>query len=302
MHHLHNHTNTTTHCPEVTHEEYYAYSAILLLVALTYCLFRCIKWWRQRKAAHLPLLVSTALVVSLALRALWCLLRWAYWNEMHHLNDELMYLLNRLPLLLQLSAFSAISLSWIANATSNYVCFRASILSANVLLYTMSVVALVMEATESSYCRLIVEIVSLCTIAGACLSLSVLFTVFGLRLRLKLYGSIHRSSKILRSFNRIFWATCLCSISFGLRACIFLGTTISYTIFRVCFPWNYIVYPLFVYAIPSVTTSIAILFIMDVDSQDVSDDGAGGRRREGRGGGGGDYGAIADGVDEPEVR
>jgi hypothetical protein len=56
-----------------------------------------------------------------------------------------------------------------------------------------------------------------------------------------------------------------------------------------------------VYAIPSVTTSIAILFIMDVDSQDVSDDGAGGRRREGRGGGG-DYGAIDDGVDEPEVR
>ena len=61
-------------------------------------------------------------------------------------------------------------------------------------------------------------------------------------------------------------------------------------------------YPLFVYAIPSVTTSIAILFIMDVDSQDVSDDGAGGRRREGRGGGGDDYGAIDDGVDEPEVR
>ena len=290
------HTNTT-HCHEVTHEEYYAISGILVLVALTYCLCRCIKWWRQRKAAHLPLLVSTALVVSLALRALWCLLRWSYWNDMHHLNDAMMYLLNRLPLLLQLSAFSAISLSWIANAASNYACFRASILSANFLLYAMSLVALVMESTESTYCRLIAEIVSLCTIAMACLSLSVLFTVFGLRLRLKLHGSIHRSSKILRSFNRIFWATCVCSISFGLRACIFLGTTISYTIFETCFKWNYVVYPLIVYALPSVTTSIAILFIMDVDSQDVSDNGGGERRREGWGG---EYGAIGDdGVDEP---
>jgi hypothetical protein len=270
-----NTSNTTKHCHEVTHQEYYEYSAILVCTALVYCLWRCVKWWNLRKVARLPLLVSTALVISLSLRAIWCILRYTYWNRMNSLNGQVMYSLNRLPLLLQLSAFSAISLSWIANATTNYTCFRISILSANFLLYTMSLVAVIIESVQSSedqtYAHKTYHIITLFIIAGSCLCLSILFTVFGIRLRMKLYGSIHVSSKILRSFNRIFYATCLCSISFGLRAIIFGFTTVQYNLLGICEKWNYIIYPLIVYAIPSVTTSIAILFIMDVDSEDVSD-------------------------------
>ena len=68
----------------------------------------------------------------------------------------------------------------------------------------------------------------------------------------------------------------------------------------ICAGWNYVVYPMFVYAVPSVVTSIAILFIMDVDSADVSEEEVerveegGGRRRGRGGGGGGNYGAVED--------
>ena len=277
--------SNTTKCHEYTHANDYLISGILLLVALLFAFLRCIKWFRVRSELSLPLKICTALVVSLSLRASWCLLRYFEWYKMDTLNSEFMYILNRLPLLLQLSAFSAISLSWIANAqsTSNYFIFKTCILLCNAILYIMSLIAILLEWEDIHVIEKkdeMYHIVTLLVIASCCLGLSILFIVFGIRLRVKLYGSIHVSKRIRRSFNRIFYATVLCSMSFAFRAIIFIVTTVLYNILNICYSWNHYIYPTVVYAIPSTVTSIAILFIMDVDNAEVTN----GRER-GRDGG-----------------
>ena len=69
-------------------------------------------------------------------------------------------------------------------------------------------------------------------------------------------------------------------MSFAFRAIIFIVTTVLYNILNICYSWNHYIYPTVVYAIPSTVTSIAILFIMDVDNAEVTN----GRER-GRDGG-----------------
>ena len=273
-------TSNTTHCKQHTDPNFYLYSAILLYSSLIFCVLRWVKWFRIRhELSSLPLTVSTALVSSISLRAVWCTLRYAYWDDMDYLDPDFMYTLNRIPLLLQLSAFSAISLSWIKNAMSAsgwYSCFRRAIIGTNFLLYALSFVALMFEAfgTDISVVHHddVYHIFTLLVIACCCLALALLFLIFGVRLRVKLYGSIHVSSRILRSFNRIFYATCLCSVSFALRAIIFIATTFLYNILGICLKINYWVYPLVVYAVPSCVTAIAILFIMDVDNAEVTEE------------------------------
>ena len=250
----------------------------MVLVALLLCLFRCQKWWRARSYVLLPLQVCAVLSGSLIIRATWCLARYTHWEDMEDLNSEWMYTLERLPLLLQLSAFSAISLSWIASAESStiqYQSFRFGILFSNVVLYVLSIVTLITEAA-GNYKNQLYHIVTLLIIACCCLGLSLLFALFGYILRRKLLGSIHLDERILRSFNRIFWATILCSVSFGLRAIIFGTTTLLYNVFNICYSFNYIIYPIFVYAVPSTITSVTMLYIMDVDNADTTNE-----RREG---------------------
>jgi len=225
----------------------------------------------------LPSSVFALLAVALALRAVWAALRWVFWNAVDGLDNRWMMVVLELPLLLQFSAFSAITLSWVnVHAIVSHSKHRAT--KFVLVFFTVSLFGMLAGAVIGSFTATsaqgranwtkfdrhqLYHKIYLIMKAAFCLLLAVLFTVFGLRLRRRLAGSTHISESIRRSSQRIVSATLVCCFSFALRALIFGSTTILYNFMDLYDQsLDAYIYPLVVYTLPDCLTSGAIITIM----------------------------------------
>ena len=220
--------------------------------------------------SYAPLLLSFLLMVVLALRAAWSYVKYDALTELAEISvsPQLLALLDHLPLLILLSAFSKISLFWVRSfgmEKTNHVSWI--VFTFNLLLYLSSFGQIILSFwyTELLNPHSIYYIVELCAIALWCLILSTLFSVYGWRLRYRLAQSIDSSQQVRDTFNRILAATICCTALFLMRGILFCVLIIRFNVFNSLNPkLNHIVYPLLVYTVPDVVSSICILFIMDV--------------------------------------
>jgi hypothetical protein len=227
----------------------------------------------QKKAtpSYAPLFLSFLLMIVLALRAIWSVVKYNVLTHDLHVSLQIMALLDHLPLLFLLSAFSRISLFWVKSfgmeKTNRVTCITWIVFSFNFLLYlaTISQVTLSIWYPDFLDPHNVYYIAQLCAIALWCLILSTLFSVYGWRLRHRLGQSIHSSQQIKDTFARILAATIVCTCLFLMRGILFCFLTIRYNVYDIVDPrLNRIVFPLLVYTVPDVVSSVAILFIMDV--------------------------------------
>jgi hypothetical protein len=219
--------------------------------------------------SYAPLFLSFLLMVVLALRAVWSLVKYnVLMDQSYSVSPQVMALLDHLPLLFLLSAFSRISLFWVKSfgmEKTNRIAWI--VYSANFLLYLASLCQITLSIWYKSFLNPhnIYYIAQLCAIAVWCLILSTLFSVYGWRLRQRLGQSIHSSQQIQDTFARILTATIVCTGLFLMRGVLFCVLTIRYNVFDILDPrLNRVVYPLLVYTVPDVVSSVCILFIMDV--------------------------------------
>ena len=216
-----------------------------------------------------PLFLSFLLMIVLALRSAWSYVMYiSLINSNITISPKLLTLLDHIPLLFLLSAFSRISLFWVRSfgmEKTNRI--SLIVFGANLLLYISCISQLILSFWYPDVLNPhnMYYIVQLCAVALWCLILSTLFSVYGWKLRYRLQKSIHVTKHIRNTFNRILAATICCTGLFLLRGILFCYLTIQYNVFNELDPKaNHIIYPLFVYTIPDVVSSICILFIMNV--------------------------------------
>lgn len=229
---------------------------------------------RRDTPSYAPLFLSFLLSVVLALRAAWSFVKYLVLtnsSEMY-VSPQVMALLDHLPLLFLLSAFSRISLFWVRSfgmEKTNRVSWI--VFTANLLLYVGFAGQLILSLWYPNLLKphSMFYIVQLCAVALWCLILSTLFSVYGWRLRGRLAQSMHSSQQVRDTFNRILAATICCTVLFFMRGALFCVLTIQFNVDNKLNPkLNHIVYPLLVYTVPDVVSSICILFIMDVKRDD----------------------------------
>ena len=248
-----------------------------------------------------PLVLGLILLLSLGLRGLWSFFKYEQQAELHRgghglpkdVSDPWLLLLDRAPLLLLLSAFSRMSLFWMKVFLPSQRKVACIVLYANLCLYIATGVQFVGSFFSDSFIEPHsgIYIAVLLAISLWCMILSMLFSVFGWRLRKSLLSqqsllSPSRSNTItsagVRSaLNRILAATIVCTVMFGVRGSIFLVRTLSWNVEHVVGAANVWIYPLVVYTLPDVVGSISIMFCMDVegDTRDRSSSRAGERGR-----------------------
>jgi len=224
--------------------------------------------------SYAPLFLSLLLSVVLALRAAWSFVKYLVLtnNSEMHVSPQVMALLDHLPLLFLLSAFSRISLFWVRSfgmEKTNRVSWI--VFTSNLFLYIGFAGQLILSLWYPNLLQPhnIYYIVQLCAVALWCLILSTLFSVYGWHLRARLAQSMHSSQQVRDTFNRILAATICCTVLFFMRGALFCVLTIRFNVDDKLDPaLNHIVYPLLVYTVPDVVSSICILFIMDVKRDD----------------------------------
>ena len=215
-----------------------------------------------------PLFLSFLLMVVLALRAIWSVVKYNVLVAGTVVSPQLMAVLDHLPLLFLLSAFSRISLFWVKSFGMEKTNRMSWIIfSFNFLLYVASFSQITLSVWYPEFLdpHNLYYILQLSLIALWCLILSVVFSVYGWRLRQRLGQSIHSSQQVKDTFARILAATILCTGLFLMRGVLFCFLTLRYNVYNIADPkLNRIVYPLLVYTVPDVVSSVCILFIMDV--------------------------------------
>jgi len=232
---------------------------------------------RCRCVRLLPAAVFFLLSLSLALRSCWAALRWFYWYSRDDLDCRWMMVVLELPLLLQFIAFSAITLSWV-NVHSIVSRNKHSAVKLLVWVFNVALLGMLAGALVGSLVaptaqeradwtkfdrRQPYHKIYLVMKAAFCLILAVLFTVFGLKLQVRLSGSAHISEKIQRTYRRIILATLVCCFSFAVQALIFGSTTVLYNFMDLeDSRLDAYLYPLVVYTIPGCLSSGAIITIM----------------------------------------
>ena len=311
-------------------------SAVAFGVCFLFAAGRALVWLVRRQhprrgagppqpASRLPLFVALCLALSLGLRCAWATLRWLRWDDgPASLDARWMYLCTQAPLLLQMTAFSAISLSWMhvmAGDSAPTRCVRRLIWLANSLLYLFLIGTLAASFWNeavfagSDYAHQPWHIANLLLTSGWCVALSVIFTVYGCRIRRRLAGYSNSNPVVKRANTRILVATVVCASTFLVRGAIFGTLTITYNLedYLPVAGWNRVLYPLAVYTVPCCLSSVSILLIMHqkeetrrhrYSARGRSCSNTKNKERSGSssigGGGWGEYGTIGDVKDSAE--